>query len=72
MCRFTGVLSTKTQISCAEADQRLCFRFTDSTIPLFLTKYELLSFKPFSVTLQTCLCQTCSETRMSPGFSRRG
>ena len=26
-----------------EADQRLCFRYTDSTIPL-LPKYEILSF----------------------------
>ena len=31
-----------------EADQRLCFRYTDSTIPLLL-KSEISSFKPASV-----------------------
>ena len=35
-----------------EADQRLCFRFTDSTIPLL----------PKSVVVQPDFCQTCSET----------
>ena len=32
-----------------EADQRLCFRCTDSTLPLLL-KSEISSFKPASVT----------------------
>ena len=32
-----------------EADQRLCFRYTDSTIPLLL-KSEISSFYPASVT----------------------
>ena len=34
-----------------EADQRLCFRYTDSTLPL-LFKSEISSFQPASVTVQ--------------------
>ena len=44
-----------------EADQRLCFRYTDSTIPLPL-KSEISS-----VTVQPDLCQTCSETTLLIG-----
>ena len=44
-----------------EADQRLCFRYIDSTIPL-LSKYEISSLLPSSVTVQPGLCQTRSET----------
>ena len=44
-----------------EADQRLCFHYTDSTLPLLL-KSEISSFYPASVTVQTDLCRTCSET----------
>ena len=33
-----------------EADQRLCFRYTDSTIPL-LPKSEISRIKPYSVTV---------------------
>ena len=44
-----------------EADQRLCFRYTDTTIPL-LSKSEILSLKPYSVTAQSGLCRTWSET----------
>ena len=44
-----------------EADQRLCFCYSDSSIPLLL-KSEVSSFWLFSVLLQTGLCQTCSET----------
>ena len=44
-----------------EADQRLCFRYTDSTIPL-LPKSEISSFKPSSVAVQSGLCRTWSET----------
>ena len=44
-----------------EADQRLCFRYTDSTLPL-LFKSEISSFQPTSVTVQPALCQTWSET----------
>ena len=44
-----------------EADQRLCFRYMDSTIPL-LPICKISSFKPASVAAQTGLCQTRSET----------
>ena len=49
-----------------EADQRLCFCYTDSTLHLFL-KSEISSFKPASVTVQPSLCRTWSETQ-SVGF----
>ena len=45
-----------------EADQRLCFRYTNSTIPL-LSKSELSSLLPSSVAVQPGLCRTRSETR---------
>ena len=45
------------------ADQRLCFRYSDSTIPLLL-KSEISSFQPASVTVQPDLCRTCSETTL--------
>ena len=44
-----------------EADQRLCFRYTDSTIPL-LSKSEISSLYPSSVAAQPGLCGTWSET----------
>ena len=44
-----------------EADQRLCFRHTDSTI-LLLCKFDILSLYPSSVTVQPGLCRTRSET----------
>ena len=44
-----------------EADQRFCFRYTDSTIPL-LPKSKFSSLYPFSVAAQPGLCQTWSET----------
>ena len=44
-----------------EADQHLCFRNTDSTIPL-LPKSEISSFYPSSDAAQPSLCQTWSET----------
>ena len=40
-----------------EADQRLCFRYTDSTISL-LPKYEISSLQPSSVAVQPGLCGT--------------
>ena len=43
-----------------DADQRLCFRYTDSTIPL-LPKYEITSVLA-SVTVQPGLCGTWAET----------
>ena len=51
-----------------EADQRLCFRYTDSTIPL-LPKSEISSLLAFSVTVQLGLCRTWSETPKT-GFLR--
>ena len=51
-----------------EADQRLCFRYLESTIPL-LPKYEISSLKPSSVAVQPGLCQTWSETPKT-GFLR--
>ena len=44
-----------------EADQRLCFRYSDSTVPL-LPKSKISRFQLFSVTVQVGLCRTCSET----------
>ena len=44
-----------------EADQRLCFRYTYSTIPP-LPKYEITSLLPSSVAVQPGLCGTWSET----------
>ena len=44
-----------------EADQRLCFRYTDSTIPL-LPKYEISSLYLSSVAVQPGLCRTWWET----------
>ena len=46
-----------------EADQRLCFRYSDSTIPLLL-KFEISRFCLFSVTVHAGLCRTCSETTL--------
>ena len=44
-----------------EADQRLCFRYTDSTIPL-LPNSEISCLSPSSVAVQPGLCWTWSET----------
>ena len=44
-----------------EADQPLCFRYTDSTISL-LPKYKISSLQPSSVAVQPGLCGTWSET----------
>ena len=53
-----------------EADQRLCFRYSDSTVPLLL-KSEISSFLLFSVTVQLGLCRTRSKTTLLV-FSRGG
>ena len=53
-----------------EADQRLCFRYIDSTIPL-LPRYEISSLLPSCVVVETGLCGTWSESRR-PVFSQRG
>ena len=42
-------------------DQRLCFRYTDSTI-LLLPIYEISSLLPSCVVAQAGLCRTWSET----------
>ena len=44
-----------------EADQPLCFRFIDSTIPL-LSKYKISSLQPSSVVVQPGLYRTLLET----------
>ena len=44
-----------------EADQRLCFRYTDSTIPL-LSKSKISSLLPSCVAVQPGLCRTRSKT----------
>ena len=46
-----------------EADQRLCFRYMDSTIPL-LSKSKNSRLQPSSVLVQLGLCQTWSETTL--------
>ena len=46
-----------------EADQRLCFRYSNSTIPL-LVKSKICSLLPSSVTVQPGLCQTWSEPKL--------
>ena len=51
-----------------EADQRLCFRYTDSTIPL-LPKSEISSLSPSSVAVQPGMRRTWSETPKT-GFLR--
>ena len=43
-----------------EADQRLCFRYLDSTIPL-LPKSEISSLQLYSLIAQPGLCKTWSE-----------
>ena len=44
-----------------EADQRLCFHYIDSTFPV-VSKCEISSVQPSSVTAQPGLCRTRSET----------
>ena len=51
-----------------EADQRLCFRYTDSTIRL-LAKSKISRLWASSVALQPGLCRTWSETPKT-GFLR--
>ena len=53
-----------------EADQRLCFRYSDSTIPPLLNS-EISSFWLFSVLVQVGLCRTWSETQIV-GFVTHG
>ena len=53
-----------------EADQRLCFHYLNSMIPL-LSKSEISSLWPSSVAVQPGSCRIRSETRMLV-FSRCG
>ena len=53
-----------------EADQRLCFCYTDSTVPL-LSNSEISSLQPSSVAAEPGLCWTWSEPRRLV-FSQRG
>ena len=53
-----------------DADQLLCFRYIDSTIPL-LPKYEISSLYPSYVAVQPGLCRTLSETPKT-GFLTTG
>ena len=46
-----------------EADQRLCYRYTDSTFPPLLI-LKLSRFWVSSVTVQAGLCWTWSKTRI--------
>ena len=46
-----------------EADQRLCFRYTDSTFPPLLIR-KFSRFWVSSVTVQAGLCWTWSETQI--------
>ena len=46
-----------------QADQRLCFRSSDSTLPPLLNS-KISSFKPASEAVQAGLCQTWSETQI--------
>ena len=55
--------------NCA-ADQRLCFRYTDSTVPLLL-KSKISRFYPASVTIQGGLCQIWLETQRVGFLMRR-
>ena len=45
----------------SEVDQRLCFRYTDSTIPL-LIKSGISILQPSSAVVQPGLCRIWSET----------
>ena len=46
-----------------EADQRLCFRYTDSTIPM-PSKSKISLLLPSSVIVQIGLCWICPETTL--------
>ena len=60
ICENTGADQLRSN---CEADQRLCFRYSDSTLPLLL-KYEISSIWLSSVLVQVGLCRTCSETTL--------
>ena len=66
-CIYDNKDADKLRSNCA-ADQRLCFRFMDSTTPL-LSISEISSLYPSSVAVQPGLCRTWSETPKT-GFLR--
>ena len=66
-CKCENKDADQLRSNCA-ADQRLCFRYTDSTIPL-LPKSEISSLYLSSVAVQPGLCRTWSETPKT-GFLR--
>ena len=45
------------------ADQRLCFRHKDTTIPLLLMS-KFSRFLLYAVTVHSGLCRTCSESQI--------
>ena len=53
-----------------EADQHLCFLYTDSTIPL-LPKSEISGPSPSTVAVQPGLCRTWSETQKTGFLTKR-
>ena len=59
-CIWENIATDQLCSNCT-ADQRLCFRYRYSTIPL-LPKSEISSLKPSSVVVQPGLCRTWSET----------
>ena len=63
LCENKGAVQLRSN---CEADQHLCFRYMDSTIPVLL-KSDFTSFLAASVTVQTGLGQTWSET-LKTGF----
>ena len=68
-CEKTGFLQMRKQrCRYREADQRLCFRYSDSRISL-LPKSEISSLQPSSVAVQPGLCGTWSDTPKT-GFLR--
>ena len=46
-----------------EADQHLCFRYSDSTLPLLLNS-KISSFQPASIAVQAGLCRTRLEATL--------
>ena len=58
-CICKNIDADQLRSNCA-ADQRLCFRYTDSTIPL-LPKSEISGLLPSSVAVQPGLCGTWPE-----------
>ena len=64
-CFFLHMEKQRCRICCAESnsapDQRLCFPYIDSTIPL-IPKSAISSLLPSTVAVQPSLCQAWSET----------